>query len=105
MINSKIKLISEQNKMIYIIYIMLSSFKDTEIRQYFHEKMKGKKETEDKMNYENDLTKLSEKYNGLIEEKEKYWKKNMDEMKEKYENKEKEKNLEIEKLKEELRKK
>ena len=55
MINSKIKLISEQNKMIYIIYIMLSSFKDTEIRQYFHEKMKGKKETEDKMNYENNI--------------------------------------------------
>ena len=55
MINAKIQLISEQNKMVYIIYIMLSSLKDSDIRQYFQEKMKGKKETEDKMNFENNI--------------------------------------------------
>ena len=55
MIIVKIQLISEQNKMIYIIYIMLSSLKDSDIRQYFQEKMKGKKETEDKMNFENNI--------------------------------------------------
>jgi len=55
MINAKIQLISEQNKMVYIIYIMLSSLKDSDIRQYFQEKLKGKNEIEEQINFENNI--------------------------------------------------
>ena len=34
----------------------------------------------DKINYENDLTQLANKYDKLIEEKEKYWKENIDKL-------------------------
>ena len=34
----------------------------------------------DKINYENDLTQLALKYDKLIEEKEKYWKENIDKL-------------------------
>ena len=34
----------------------------------------------DKINYENDLINLANKYNKLIEEKEKYWKENIDKL-------------------------
>ena len=34
----------------------------------------------DKLNYENDLQQLAMKYDKLIEEKEKYWKENIDKL-------------------------
>lgn len=55
MIKSKIDLISQQNKMIFIIYIMLSSLKDSDIRQYFKDKLKGVKETEENLNFDNNI--------------------------------------------------
>ena len=41
--------------MVYIIYIMLSSLKDSDIRQYFQEKLKGKNEIEEQINFENNI--------------------------------------------------